>query len=289
MVTAILATGLYSLRALYSKKLITDSFSKYSLLLAMRLYGLFSLILIYIFTKSEFVFIQNIDKRVISIAFMSSIIGMFGLTLMYEVLSKIDMGSFATIKALAPVITIIQSYLFLGERLQLTSYFGVLIVVFSVLIVNLKGKESTNNTKKSIALRDTILMIVAYFLMSLSNIGYKSISTSVSPLEYVIFLSIVSITVFSIYVYFKERTNLKLIFSFNRQLFILGTIATLAMYFLNLSFLYLSPSIVNTILQLEIFVLLAFGFLYFKERDNLLLRFSSALVSFIGVTLIIFV
>jgi drug/metabolite transporter (DMT)-like permease len=285
MAFSLVATILYTMRAFYSKKVLSQGMSKYGLVLSMRFYGLIVLLILLVYDRSslDFTFIKEEGNEEL-LLLASIFIGISGLTLMYEVLSKITIGNFAVFKSIAPISTVFVSFILLGERLALLAYIGIGLICISIFYLNFKE----NNGSSSRQLKIIGLLFISFLLMSAGNVIYASISSVVTPLTYSISLYIISILLFGSYIIFISSEKLFEILRPRRDVILLGIIATLAMYVLNVSFTLLSPTIVNTVLQLQIFLMIVIGYIIFRDKANLRLKTSMALVSFLGICLILY-
>ncbi|WP_366512815.1 DMT family transporter [Kordia sp.] len=73
------------------------------------------------------------------IALIATVIPSF---LVSESIKRISSSNFAIIAAIGPISTIILAVIFLGETLSLLQYFGSVIVILGVLIINLKKHKT---------------------------------------------------------------------------------------------------------------------------------------------------
>jgi len=72
------------------------------------------------------------------IALFATVIPSF---LVSESIKHISSSNFAIIAAIGPISTIILAVIFLGEKLSLLQYFGALIVISGIVLINLKKKK----------------------------------------------------------------------------------------------------------------------------------------------------
>ena len=209
-------------------------------------------------------------------------------TLYVKAIRSSPLSIVAPLLALTPVFLVFTSFVILRELPTMAGFFGILLIVIGVYILNLKGIEKgiLEPFKCILKERGCIYMIIVAFLFSItSNLGKILVQKS-SPLFFsAIYLPLLAIP-FLIIAFFTSRTKIvQLKSNFGNFFFIglfFGLMVIFHMFAIRLVIVPYMISIKRTSSILEVF----YGHFLFKEKD-FRKRFIGAIIMVVGAALVI--
>lgn len=148
-----------------AKKKATERNSIYEVL---AFFSLIAFLIVAFFSKDVF----NIKLSYIYIILIKSLAIVTSWLLSLYALSKMSISLFSVISLSGIIFTITMSVIVLGERLTVNAFFGIIIVILGLFLVN-KNSEKEIKTEKSFKLIQ--ILILSCFLASISGIIDKKI------------------------------------------------------------------------------------------------------------------
>lgn len=205
-------------------------------------------------------------------------VGTIFLFLAYQVLGSSEV---AIISAFGSVVTIITALMFLGETFTFQKSIGVLLIICSILLLNLKKGMSFFNKGMIYALISTILFGVAvtndaFILRSYDAVSYTSVSLLL-PALLLLILRPKTVSTFKRLgnnLYTKHQFFVAIFYS-----------AQAIAYYVALQ-MGRNSSQIAPIYKSNIILTVILAMIFLKERDNKWMKLCSAILVTVGVLLI---
>lgn len=206
----------------------------------------------------------------------------FGTLLIFKAIKEIEASEMAILVGASSIATIATAFLFLGERLSLLQFLGVLLILSSVVIAEFKRNSFKLNKGAVYALLGNVLYGLAvtndtFILKSYDAISYTAIMLLLPGL----LISIIyPLKFMSLIKNLKSHLSLNLgIFSF-----LYGIQAVT--YYLALQTGALASQI-SIIFKSEIILTIILATIFLKERKNLIIKIIAAILVTVGVIFLI--
>lgn len=230
-----------------------------------------------------FIFLyDNINYHDVLIVFIigipTGIIYFLGLLLYQKAISQSGISIAALFMKISLIIPVILSIIFFYERPSNIQYIGILLAIFSIIILN-------GGIKNFSGLTPTLLTL--FFIAGLGDFSNK-IYEQFGNINYRSLFIFFNFTTAAILSFYKDKTIIKR--NINKKNIILGffigTINALTTYFIVLTLSVLPASIALVIMNITVIILVSLvGFIIFKEKFKRK-EYIAFLISLISILLI---
>jgi transporter family protein len=283
---AFIAMLLYASRALISKTLLNNEYPKEILAIFMRVYGflIFGLAIL-VSNRSVFEIPPTVNNSFFAYLIVSITAGTVGIYFIFSAMEETDLSNLSPLNPLSTVLTILIAYILLGEMLTDKELLGSFIIVGAASLLSYKSFNiKLSELEINSALKKYLLSLL---MMAVCNTTYRVISNELNPLLYVMLLSASNILVFAIIVI--KQNSLRYIakyIRFDKGLFLLGNVASIAVLFLNMALAEAEAGLVSTVVQMQVFIVIGLSYLLLNEKANTNYKIATSLISVVGVFLI---
>jgi drug/metabolite transporter (DMT)-like permease len=231
------------------------------------------------------------DTSFLFLIFFTVLINALAATLAYRAIKISDLSLVNPISSFNPVFTALIAYLFMGEKLDVKSILGILIIILGAYLLQIsKLKEGIFRPFKALVNHKGVQMsFVAYFLWSVTPILQKTAIFHTTPRVpvFVSFIGLVgSLIVYTPLVARFSKHPIKIAKKYLWLFLISGFISGIGQAVAFTAFSLGSLGLVTAIFKLSMLFTVIFGWLFFKER-NIRDRLVGSLVMLVGVVLLV--
>lgn len=229
--------------------------------------------------------VLNVEFKYLTIIFLKSVLLSISWIIVTYVIGKISISLYSVINLSRIIFSVVLSIIILDEKLSLTMFFGLIIVMIGLILVNL---ISCKKDEKEASFRIIILFLFACFLSSICAIidkkVLKNITSSQLQFWFMLFLTLIYWWILLIR---NKKINFK---NLKRNYWILGVATFLAV---GDKFLFMANaipeskvSVMTIIKQFNTIELIILGKIVFKEKHTFKKLLCSLLIIF-GIILTI--
>lgn len=142
--------------------------------------------------------------------------------LVYEAYKNLDISIVSPLRNLSPIFLVILSFIFLGERITLINFFGILIIIFSAFLLEIQSVSQASFSSSFFRSKYFLYIIIGLFCTSSSAVLDKVIMKEVD-LYSLLFLFYAQVSFFLfLFIWRKKRVwGLKKFYSLSHFLPIL--------------------------------------------------------------------
>lgn len=259
-----------------SKKKAAEKNSIYEVLASFTLISF----LIVAFTSKD---VFNVELQYIMIILAKSLVIVVAWLLSLYAMSNMSISLYGVINLSRIIFSVILSLIFLGEKLTITTFIGLVIVIIGLILVD---RISNKKDNKEASFKVIAILLFACFLNSVSAIIDKKILSNItsSQLQFW-FLLFLTIAYWWIILIRNKKIDFK---NLNKNYWVLGAAVALAV---GDKFLFManaipeSSVIVMTLLKkISTIELIILGKIIFKEK-NIIKKLLCSLLIIFGITL----
>lgn len=234
-----------------------------------------ALILTFIITNDIF----DINYHFLPIIFLKSTVVVIAWVLGLKALDGLQLGTYGIIKASRIIFSIFLSCIFLNEKMNLITLFGILIIIIGLILVSTTANNDSNK-KNSIKL--TLLFLISCFCSSISAIMDKKILLHISSGQLQFwFLLFLTFYYWIIILIKRKKINYKILKN-NPWIILIALCLVIADRLLFMANKISSSQVIimTIIKQLSIIISIILGKIIFKEKNIIKKLLYASLILF---------
>ena len=223
------------------------------------------------------------------IVLKSSVIAIAWLCI-YQAYKNLDISTVSPLKNLSPIFLIILSLIFLGEKASLSNYIGIILLIISAYILEIKSFSNMLEPFKFFKSKNFLLIIISLIGNSISAVLDKIIlkSTNYYSLMFIFYLFLT--TFYFVFIVIKKDIKSLRIFSGTKNIALIFTISFSALladfsYFIAVAMPNTLIILIIPLRRLSTFISTLVGGKLFHEK-NLLQKSIICLIMIFAVFLI---
>lgn len=239
--------------------------------------GIFVLIFGYFSNQLQF---QNISHVWVNILFTTLLYG-FGNVLYFSGLKQTEASIYTVICGSSSIWAIVGSSIFFHQFLNIKQLLGILLILFSILLVN-RVKSGVHLTKGVLM---TLLGAVAIGLAMVNDkyvLGYLNMYSYLS-------IALISPAIFTAVIFWKQMSGIHFYFQKNivvRFVFVCLLFAIQVVAFFNALFLSTNASQFAGMSMFGSVLTMIMSMIFLNERDRKIIKFMALGLGILGLTLI---
>ncbi len=281
IVLAILTAFFTSLVDLFRKK-SSKNVDEYVASFSLKLFGF-----IFLFPLLFFIDVPELGKNFWMILVFTGLWNAMVLILYMRAIKHSDLSITTPMVTFTPLFLLITSPLIIHEFPGMLGIIGIFLIVLGAYVLNIKERHKGFLAPFKALLKEKgprLMLVVALLLSIGANLDKVGIKNS-SPIFWTISMNIITLILLFIIVYFKSRSNIKLIKTNYKTLLPMGLFSALSLTFQMAAINLALVAYVISIKRTSAILTVLYGYFIFKEK-GIKERLIGVIIMIVGVLII---